>query len=81
MSKYLITLAPMSKQEVESTCGAVIKASVGTGLKLEHAYIDAIDNRPICIWSAPDKAGIEALFAKANVKTQSVREVIEYHGA
>jgi hypothetical protein len=49
-------------------------------MKLDRAYVDAAANQAICCWSAPDKASVELLFAKAHVTPQSIREVIEYSG-
>ena len=47
---------------------------------MERAFVDVSANQAICCWNAPDRQRIEALFARANVKPESVREVMEYSG-
>ena len=51
---------------------------MGSSLKLETAYVDQSAGQAICVWDAPDRAGVESLFAKAGLKPQSVREVTVY---
>ena len=42
---------------------------------MDTAYIDAVAGQPICCWDAPDRKSIEALFAKAGYRPESIREV------
>jgi hypothetical protein len=46
---------------------------------METAYVDEHKGQAICVWEAPDKQAIDALFAKAQVTPESVRQVVEYH--
>lgn len=78
MSKYLITLPPMPMDKVKSAWESVVKASVGSNLTMEKAYIDETKGQAICCWNAPDQKIIEDLFAKANIAPESIREVVEY---
>jgi hypothetical protein len=45
---------------------------------MEKAYVDEENSQAICCWSAPDIKSVEDLFAKANVKVESIRTVVEY---
>jgi hypothetical protein len=45
---------------------------------MDRAYIDKGANQAICCWDAPDRGSVEALFARAQVRPQSIREVIEF---
>ncbi|HEX7321138.1 MAG TPA: hypothetical protein VF399_12385 [bacterium] len=47
-------------------------------MTLERAYVDEEHGQAICCWSAPDRASIEGLFAKAKVTTESIRKVEEH---
>ena len=47
---------------------------------MERAYVDVAANQAICCWNAADRQGVEALFAKANVRPESICEVMEYSG-
>jgi hypothetical protein len=47
---------------------------------MERAFVDTSAGQAICCWNAPNRQGVEALFAKANVKPESIREVMEYGG-
>jgi hypothetical protein len=79
MPKFLITLVPMPAEQVKTVCSSVLNASVGSGLKMDSAYVDVAASQPICIWDAPDRKSVEALFAKAGQKPESIREVMAYH--
>jgi hypothetical protein len=45
---------------------------------MEKAYVDEENSQAVCCWSAPDIKSIQELFAKAKVKVESIRSVIEY---
>jgi hypothetical protein len=45
---------------------------------MEKAYIDEENSQAICCWDAPDRKSIEELFAKAQVRVESIRSVVEY---
>jgi hypothetical protein len=45
---------------------------------MDRGYIDPNTNQAICCWNAPDQASVEALFAKAQVHPESIREVVDY---
>jgi hypothetical protein len=47
---------------------------------MDRAYVDVSAHQAICCWNAADRQGVEALFTKANVKPESIREVMEYSG-
>jgi len=32
----------------------------------------------MCVWDAPDRSSVEALFAKAGVRPETIRDVIVY---
>ena len=68
----------MPKDEITTAWKAVITASGGSNLCMDKAYVDEENNQAICCWSAPDRKSIEDLFAKANVKVESIRNVVEY---
>ena len=68
----------MPKDEITTAWKAVITASGGSNLCMDKAYVDEENDQAICCWSAPDRKSIEDLFAKANVKVESIRNVVEY---
>ena len=80
MAKFLITLPPMPKEKVMSAWTSVINASVGSNLKMDRAYIDEVKGQAICCWDAPDQKSVENLFTQAHVKTESIKQVVEYPG-
>ena len=45
---------------------------------MDRAYVDANANQAICCWNAPDRASVEALLVRAQVKPESIREVVEF---
>ncbi len=45
---------------------------------MDCAYVDKEAGQAICCWTAPDRTSIEALFAKAEVNTERIREVVVY---
>jgi hypothetical protein len=47
---------------------------------MENAYVDETAGVAMCVWDAPDRASVEALFARAGAKPESVREVTVYLG-
>ena len=47
---------------------------------MDNAYVDHAAGQAICCWDAPDKASVEALFAKAQIQPASIREVEVYSG-
>jgi hypothetical protein len=47
---------------------------------MDRAYVDNDSNQAICCWTAPDKASVEALFKKAGVQPESIKEVNIYSG-
>ena len=70
----------MPKDEVMSAWSNVMNASVGSDLKMDKAYIDEANGQTICCWSAPDRKSVEDLFTKAQVKTESIKQVVVYSG-
>jgi hypothetical protein len=48
---------------------------VGSDLKLDCAFIDTAASQAICCWDAPDRQSVEALFQRAGVKPEAVRQV------
>ena len=80
MAKYLITLPPMPKDKVKAAWTSVIDASVGSNLKMDKAYINESNGQAICCWDAPDQKSVEDLFAKAQVETESIKQVVLYSG-
>jgi hypothetical protein len=68
----------MPKEQLIASWKEVIGASGGSNLCMEKAYIDEENSQAICCWTAPDHKSIEELFAKANVKVESIRNVVEY---
>ena len=56
----------------------MVAASGGSGLILDRAYVDQEAGRAVCCWSAPDRAAVEGLFARARVKPETIREVVAY---
>lgn len=59
----------------------MIKASVGSQLRMENAYIDEVQHQAICCWDAPNRKAVEDLFEQAGVKAERIREVVEYQTA
>ena len=55
-----------------------MKASVGSNVAMERAFLDEKNGQAICCWNAPDRKIIDDLFAKADVKPESIREVTEW---
>jgi hypothetical protein len=53
---------------------------VGSNVRMDRAYVDHAASQAICCWEAPERASVEAVFAKANVKPESIREVTVYSG-
>ena len=51
---------------------------MGSNLKMDRGYVDTRASQAICCWSAPDQASVEALFAKAGLKPESIREVEDF---
>jgi len=47
---------------------------------MDKAYVDAETNQATCVWHAPDRAAVEALFNKAGVQFESFKPVEEYGG-
>jgi ectoine hydroxylase-related dioxygenase (phytanoyl-CoA dioxygenase family) len=45
---------------------------------MDRGYVDTRAHQAICCWSAPDRASVEALFARAELKPESIREVEEF---
>ena len=78
MPKYLITLPTMPMDKVKSAWKSVIKASGGSNPIIERAYIDETKGQAICCWNAAEWESVEELFSKAQIKPESIREVIEY---
>jgi phage-related protein len=53
---------------------------VGSAVKMDRAYIDEEAGQAICFWTAPDKKALEEIFQKAQVKTESIRQVMIHNG-
>ena len=45
---------------------------------MDSAFVDKAAGQAVCVWDAPDRTSVEALFARAGVPTESVREVAVY---
>ncbi len=45
---------------------------------MDRAYVDEAAGQAICCWDAPDRKAVEALFAKANLTPERIREVTVY---
>jgi hypothetical protein len=78
MAKFIITLKPMSAEQVKTACLSVMNAAAGTALKMDWAYVDNATNQPICCWDGPDRKSVEDLFRKAGQPTESIRAVTVY---
>ncbi len=78
MPKYLVTLPSMPVEQVKATWTAVIKASVGSLLYMEKAYVDENKAQAVCCWNSPDLKSVEELFNKAGVNPESIQEVVEF---
>jgi len=78
MAKFIITLKPMSAEQVKTACASVMAASAGTVIKMDWAYVDEATNQPICCWDAPDRKAVEDLFTRAGQRPESIRAVAVY---
>ena len=47
---------------------------------MDRTYIDEVKGQAICCWDAPDQKSVENLFTQAHVKTESIKQVVEYPG-
>jgi len=45
---------------------------------MDRAYVDEAAGQAVCVWDAPDRTSVEALFAKAGVKPETIRQVAVY---
>jgi len=45
---------------------------------MDCAYVDETAGVALCAWDAPERTSLEALFARAGVRTESVRQVAVY---
>jgi hypothetical protein len=45
---------------------------------MDRAYVDEAAGQAICCWDAPDRDSVEALFQRAGVKPEKIREVAVY---
>ncbi len=45
---------------------------------MDRAYVDEAAGQAICCWDAPDRTSVEALFAKAGLTPETIREVTVY---
>jgi hypothetical protein len=78
MAKFIITLKPMSAEQVKTACAKVIGAAAGTNVKIDWAYVDNATHQPICCWDAPDRPAIEDLFRRSGQETENIRAVTVY---
>ena len=78
MAKFIVTLKPMSAEQVKTACANVMAASAGTALKMDWAYVDEATNQPLCCWDAPGRKAVEDLFARAAQQPDSIRAVTVY---
>ena len=78
MAKFIITLKPMSTEQVKTACATVMAASAGTAVTMDWAYVDEATNQPICCWDGPDRQAVEDLFARAGQSPESIRKVAVY---
>ena len=78
MSKFLISIPQMPLDEIKATWTKVVEASVGSGCKMDQAYINESKAQALCCWDAPDRTTIEGVFTKAEVNIESIEEVVEY---
>ncbi len=78
MAKFIITLKPMSAEQVKIACFKVVSAAEGTSLKMDWAYVDNSTNQPICCWDASDRKAVEDLFGRAGQDPESIRSVTVY---
>lgn len=51
------------------------QASGGSRLKMDSAYVDKAAGVAMCVWDAPDRPSVEAVFAKAGGKPETIRQV------
>jgi hypothetical protein len=47
---------------------------------MDSAYVDEAAGVAMCVWDAPDRPSIEAVFVKAGVKPAAIREVTVFSG-
>jgi hypothetical protein len=47
---------------------------------MDIAYIDDTAGVAVCVWDAPDRPSLEAVFAKAGVRSETIRQVTVYSG-
>lgn len=47
---------------------------------MKQAFIIEDQAQAVCVWEGPDQASVEAVFAKAGVKIDSIDSVTEYGG-
>lgn len=80
MPKYMITCKPMADEDIKKNCEVVLGNAQGTQLAMDRAYVSE-ENRIHCIWNAPKRAEVEALFERSQVPTESIVEVEEYSGS
>lgn len=52
-----------------------MKASGGSELTMETAFVNHDKGQAVCAWNGPDKKSIEDLFEKAGVKAESIDAV------
>jgi len=78
MAKFIITLKPMSSEQVKTACAKVMSAASGSNLKMDWAYVDNATNQPICCWNGLDRAAIEDLFRRSGQQVESIRMVTVY---
>ena len=78
MAKFIITLKPMTSEQVKTACASVMSAASGSSLKMDWAYVDNATNQPLCCWDGPDHAAIEDLFRRGGQQVESIRTVTVY---
>lgn len=78
MPKFLITMTGMDAAAIKTACTSVLAAAAGTGLAMDAAFVDQSEGHVTCVWEAPDRAAVEALFARAGQRPERIREVTPY---
>lgn len=78
MPKFLITMAGMDAAAIKAACTGVLAAAAGSGLSMDAAYVDQSDGHVTCVWEAPDRASVEALFSQAGQRPERIRAVTPY---
>ncbi len=48
---------------------------------MSQAFIIENKAQAVCVWNGPDRAAVEAVFAKAGVAIESIEQVTEYSGS